>query len=74
MGVETNELADRVVGSFQDLLDDDTRAAVGEGNLNALRGMIREAISERSESIFDRLRQNLQQTEAEMVERTPLEL
>ena len=74
MGVETNELADRVVGSFQDLLDDDTRTAVGESNFHALRGMIREAISERSEGIFDRLRQNLQQTEAEMVERTPLEL
>ncbi len=74
MSVDTNQLADRVVGSFQDLLDDAARAAVGESNLNALRGMIREAISERAESIFDRLRQNLQQTEAEMVERTPLEL
>ncbi len=74
MGLETNELADRVVSSFQDLLDDSTRDAVGESNLNALRGMVREAITERSEFIFDRLRQDLQQTESEMVERTPLEL
>jgi len=74
MAVETNQLADRVVSSFQDLLDDSARDAVGESNLNALRGMIREAITERSETIFDRLRQNLQQAESEMVERTPLEL
>lgn len=74
MSVETEQLADRVVGSFRDLLDNDTREAVGESNFNALRGMIREVITEHSEAIFDRLKQNLQQAESEMVERTPLEL
>jgi hypothetical protein len=36
--------------------------------------MCREASTQRSDLIFERLRQNLQQTESEMVERTPLEL
>jgi hypothetical protein len=74
MSVDATQLADRVVDAFRDLLDGDTRAAVGEGNFDALRGMIGEAIGERCETVFERLRRDLKRLESEMVERTPLEL
>jgi len=74
MSVEPKVLADKVVGSFQALLDNDTREAVGESNFQALNGMIREAIAEQSQMIVERLLQDLKQIESEMVERTPMEL
>jgi len=74
MNADANQMADRVVDAFRDLLDSDARAAVGDSNLHALRDMISEVITERSKTIFDRLEQNLKQAEAEMVERVPLEL
>lgn len=74
MNADSKQLADKVVNSFRDLLDSETRAAVGDDNLNALRGMVSEVITERSKSIFDRLQQDLKQIEAELVERVPLEL
>ena len=74
MNAESKQLADKVVNSFRDLLDSDTRAAVGDANLNALRGMVSEVITERSKSIFEQLLQDLKQLESEMVERVPLEL
>jgi len=74
MSVESKALADKVVSSFQDLLDSNAREAVGDSNFHALHVMIREAIAEQSEALLDRLQQNLKQIESEMVERTPLEL
>ncbi len=74
MSVESRALADKVVDSFQALLDSNTRAAVGDGNFHALQGMVREALAEQSEAILERLEQNLKQVKAEMVERLPLEL
>lgn len=74
MSVDPKVLADKVVGSFQALLDNDCREAVGESNFQALDGMIRAAIAEHSQMIVDRLLQDLKQIESEMVERTPLEL
>ena len=74
MNADSKALADKVVDSFVDLLDKDTRAAVGDSNLNALRSMISEVITERSKTIIDRLEQDLRQLESEMVERVPLEL
>ncbi len=74
MSVEPKALADKVVGSFQALLDSDTSEAVGDSNFQALNGMIREAIAEQSQMIIERLLQDLKQIEAEMVERTPMEL
>ena len=74
MSDDAKQLADRVVESFRDLLDDDTRAAIGDTNFNALRSMVGEAITGRCETVFERLQQNLRQLESEMVERTPLEL
>ena len=74
MSVESKALADKVVSSFQDLLDSNAREAVGESNFQALQVMIREAIAEQSEALLDRLQLNLKQIESEIVERTPLEL
>lgn len=74
MNADSKQLADKVVDSFLELLDGDTRTAIGERNLNALRGMISEVITERSKSIFEQLLQDLKQLESEMVERVPLEL
>ena len=74
MKADSKALADKVVDSFADLLDRDTRAAVGDSNLNALRSMISEVITERSKAIIDRLEKDLRQLESEMVERVPLEL
>ncbi len=74
MNADSEQMADKVVDAFRDLLDSDARAAVGDSNLHALRDMISEVITERSKTIFDRLEQNLKQVEAEMVERVPLEL
>ena len=74
MNADSKELADKVVQSFRDLLDDDTRRAVGDSHFNALHSMIGEVITERSKTIFERLEQNLKQVEAEMVERVPMEL
>ncbi len=74
MNADSKALADKVVDSFQDLLDRDTRAAVGESNLNALRDMICEVITERTKTIFDRFEHDLRQLEAELVERVPREL
>ncbi|MCP4467311.1 MAG: hypothetical protein GY813_11255 [Halieaceae bacterium] len=74
MSVESRALADKVVDSFQALLDSNARAAVGDGNFHALEGMVREALAEQSEAILERLEKNLKQVKAEMVERLPLEL
>ena len=74
MSVESKALADKVVSSFQNLLDSNAREAVGESNFHALHVMIRAAISEQSEALLDRLQQNLKQIESEIVDRTPLEL
>lgn len=74
MSIESKALADRVVSSFQDLLDSHAREAVGDSNFHALQVMIREAIAEQSEALLDRLQQNLKQIESEITERTPLEL
>ena len=74
MSVESKALADRVVSSFQDLLDSHARAAVGDSNFHALQVMVREAIAEQSEALLERLQQNLKQIEAEIADRTPLEL
>jgi len=74
MGVEPKALADKVVGSFQALLNSNSREVVGDSNFQALNGMIREALAEQSQVILERLRQDLKQIEGEMVERTPMEL
>jgi len=74
MSIESKALADRVVSSFQDLLDGHAREAVGDSNFHALQVMIREAIAQQSEALLDRLQQNLKQIESEITERTPLEL
>ena len=74
ISIETNALADKVVSSFQNLLDSNAREAVGDSNFHALQVMTREAIAEQSAAILGRLQQNLKQIESEMVERTPLEL
>jgi hypothetical protein len=74
MSGETEALADEVLSSFQALLDEDAKAAIGEHHFHSLHGMIREAIAEQSEAILDRLEQNLRQLKSEMVERNPLEL
>ena len=74
MSVESKALADKVVSSFQNLLDSNAREAVGDSNFHALQVMIREAIAEQSEALLDRLQQNLKQIESEIVDRTPLEL
>ena len=74
MSVESKMRADGVIASFRALLDGNTLEALGEGNLHALHGMIEEALMEQSGAILDRLRRDLRQIEAEMVERAPLEL
>jgi hypothetical protein len=74
MNADTKALADKAVDSFAELLDADTRAAVGDANLHALRDMVIEVINERSKSIIERLEQDLRQLESDMVERVPLEL
>ena len=67
MNADSRELADKVVDSFEDLLDSDTRAAIGDSNLNALRNMIIEVIAERSKTIIERLEQDLKQLESDLV-------
>jgi len=74
MSIETDALGDKVVSSFQNLLDSNGSEAVGDSNFHGLHVMTREAIAEQSEAILERLQQNLKQIESEMVERTPLEL
>ena len=74
MSVESIALADEVVSSFQALLDNNAREAVGDSNFHALRGVVREAIAKQSKVILERLEQDLKQIESEMVERLPLEL
>jgi hypothetical protein len=74
MSDESRALADKVISSFQELLDSNTRAAVGDGNFHALQGMVIEALAEQSEAIIERLQQDLNQVKADMVGRLPLEL
>jgi hypothetical protein len=74
MSVESKALADKVVSSFQELLDSNAREAVGDSNFHALQGMVREALAEQTVKILELLEQNLKQVKAEMVERLPLEL
>jgi hypothetical protein len=74
MSVESIALADEVVSSFQALLDSNAREAVGDANFHALHGAVREAIARQSKTILERLEQDLEQIESEMVERLPLEL
>ena len=74
MSVESIALADEVVSSFQALLDNNAREAVGDSNFHALHGVVREAIAKQSKVILERLEQDLKQIESEMVERLPLEL
>lgn len=74
MSVESRALAEKVVSSFQDLLDSHAREAVGDSNFRALEVMVREAIAEQSVALLDRLQQHLKQIESEIAVRTPLEL
>ena len=74
MNADTKALADKVVDSFANLLDAEVRSAVGDTNLNVLRDMVIEVITERSKTIIERLDQDLRQVESDMVERAPLEL
>ena len=74
MPSDPQALADGVVESFEKLLDGDTRAAIGDYPLDALHGMVREAIAEHAEAIFEQLERELRKLHSDMVERKPLEL
>jgi hypothetical protein len=74
MSSDTKVLANEVVESFKELLDDDMLEAIGEHHFHALHGMVREAIAKQAEAILELLEQNLGQLKAEMIERRTLEL
>ena len=74
MSNEPGSRADDVVESFQQLLGEDVCAAVGEQHFHALREMVREALTEQSEAIIDRLQQELKILRSEMVERRAMEI
>ena len=74
MANDPEAIAREVVESFQALLDGEVKNAIGEHSFNALQGMVREAIAEQSEAIFERMEENLKRLKADMVERRPLEL
>jgi hypothetical protein len=64
MTSDPKALANQVVESFQVLLDSNVRDAIGEHQFYALQGLIREAIAEQSEVIFERLAQDLKQLQS----------
>ncbi len=74
MPSDAKALADGVVESFRQLLDGDARDLVGDHLLNALHGMVSEAIAEHAESIFEQLERELRKLHSDMIERKPLEL
>ena len=74
MANDPGAISREVVESFQTLLDGDAQKAIGEHNFHALQEMVREALAEQSEAIFERMEANLKQLKDDMVERRPLEL
>ncbi len=74
MTSDPKRIAREVTESFKSLLDSELQEAVGEHQLQALQGMIREAIAEHADAIVERLEQDLKQIRTDMVERRPLEL
>ncbi len=73
MNNSTQSLADQVVDKFRSMLDDAARTAVGNEHFNALRDMVREALSEHSEMILAQLDGVIRQLRAE-IDRPDLEL
>lgn len=73
MGNEQKDTANHVVEKFQELLDSDMNAAIGEHNFEALNSLVREAIAEHTESLIEKFDDVLKQIKAE-TERRPLEL
>ena len=74
MSSDPKALANEVVESFKELLDNELREAIGEHHFHALHGMVKEAIAKQSEAILELLEQNLEQLKSEMIERRTLEL
>jgi len=74
MSSDPKALANEVVESFKELLENELREAIGEHHFHALHGMVKEAIAKQSEAILELLEQNLEQLKSEMIERRTLEL
>ena len=74
MAKEPRELANDVIDAFADRIGEELTSSLGESNLHALHGMVREAIAEQSDAMLDRLEDELKQLRNDMVERRPLEL
>ena len=74
MSSNSKTLASGVINAFQALLDSDVCDAIDENHFHALHELVSEAITEQSESILERLEQDLLQIKTELVERRPLEL
>lgn len=74
MRQDSRQLASKVVEAFRDLLDEELCEAIGEERWRELQGMVREALAEQSETILDRLAEDLGRLRDETVERRPLEL
>ena len=73
MNHEHETLADQVVDTFQTLLDNDVRDAIGDKNFAALNEMIREALSDHTAIILDRFEEVIKKLRAE-IEKPEIEL
>ena len=73
MSIQHEAIADQVVMSFRDLLDDDTRGSIGDKHFEALKSMVCEALCEHSQIILSRFDEVIKELKSE-IDRPSLEL
>lgn len=73
MAREQEEIANHVIRSFQDLLGSDVRESIGDQHFEALKGIVREALAEHSETILKRVEAITKQLRTE-IEKHSIEL
>lgn len=73
MSIQHEAIADQVVKSFKELLEDDVQSVISSKNFDALKGMVCEALSEHSQIILSRFDGVIKELKSE-VDRPSLEL
>ena len=66
MSNQHEAIANQVVKSFKDLLEDDIQVSIGDKNFEALKDMVCESLSEHSEIILSRFDEVMKDLKSEI--------
>jgi len=73
MSIQHEAIADQLIKSFKDVLEDEVQSSISNRNYEALKGMVCEALSEHSQIILSRFDEVIKELRSE-VDRPSLEL